>query len=499
MRLSESVEKSGFFWIPGEPEKQLPGILRISESGEVTVEVSYVYHVGLLLLDKRPFGYPPETSEEWALNHIDRIVGIVGKDSVTLDECSYDPVDYSKVIGGGGVSYSKIRADRAFIGFDGQEERGVSFSKVLFFVEGLEEWLSISGFRSERDTISRGESIRYIPPEDMVLSVSNGLELRLKFEWKSSTSFSHVRVRQLVCIALLTDELQPFEYYEKQIRKVHNFVRFVTDEIVSIKEIIGYSSEITRNDSGEKGHEVPIYVYYRRLPHLDAKPNVNRSGMLLPYQYVTDQLEHILANWLQCHEDFEPVFNLYFASRSGTRMFLESIFLSLVQGLESLHRRTSQERYIEKTQFGKLIKEVKKLIEQNLTDIPKDVRDILASKLNFLNELVLRDRFKRLIEPFEEFFVGANGLENFISQVANTRNYLTHYDDALVSRAASGEALWELSMKLEALFQLQILRLLGVDNELIKLIVYKNYALKDKLGLKSKIPSNEATPLCQHE
>ena len=38
MRLSEPIEKHGFFWLPEDTENQVPGILRISESGGITLK-----------------------------------------------------------------------------------------------------------------------------------------------------------------------------------------------------------------------------------------------------------------------------------------------------------------------------------------------------------------------------------------------------------------------------------------------------------------------------
>ena len=44
MRLSEPIEKHGFFWLPDDAENQVPGILRISESGDITSMISGYTH-----------------------------------------------------------------------------------------------------------------------------------------------------------------------------------------------------------------------------------------------------------------------------------------------------------------------------------------------------------------------------------------------------------------------------------------------------------------------
>ncbi len=56
MRLSEPIEKQGFFWLPDDAENKLPGILRISDSGEITVELSYFGEPRFYASNKRCLG-----------------------------------------------------------------------------------------------------------------------------------------------------------------------------------------------------------------------------------------------------------------------------------------------------------------------------------------------------------------------------------------------------------------------------------------------------------
>ena len=479
MRLSEPMERSGLFWLPERPEDQLQGDLRISESGEVTLEVNYIYDPRERLMNEPRIGYPPEGSEDRSLN---RIVGIVDNDPVTLDECRY--VNWRKSYGAtGGVSNSIIRADRAFVGvnYDGGEE--VAFSNINFSVEGLDEWLSVSGFQVERDSGSGDRSIRYSRPEDIVLNLPDGIQLRFTFAFTSSLSgFTEARITQKAYVSLSSEGLRSFDYYEKLIKKIHNFFRFVTDEIVSIDEITGYSSEITRSDlvDGER-YRIPIKMYYQRLPHPETRPEIHWPHMLFRYRDVTDKIEDILTKWLHFHDVFEPAFNLYFASKSGTRMFLESIFLSLAQGLETLHRKNSVGKpegyYMPEDEFSKLMDDIMQVI-------PGDRRILIKSKLRFENELSLRKRIKSLIEPFSHYFGNESKQRYFINKFVETRNYLTHYDNKSSPQAASGQDLLDLSRQLEALFQLQILILIGIEHSFIDLMVDKNRTfLRQKLGL----------------
>ena len=203
--------------------------------------------------------------------------------------------------------------------------------------------------------------------------------------------------------------------------------------------------------------------------------------MLFLYRDVVNEFEEILHRWLKNYETSEPAFNLYFASKSGAHKYLDGNFLSLVQGIETLHRRNSQETPMPEEEFSNLVDTI-------LKNVPNDKKELIKEKLKYANELSLRKRLRKMIEPFRNFFGSSNGRQSFISKVASTRNYLTHYDSKLASEAASGKDLLMLYMKLEALFQLHFLRLIGIKDESISAIVEANRALRYKLGFEPLKP-----------
>ena len=156
---------------------------------------------------------------------------------------------------------------------------------------------------------------------------------------------------------------------------------------------------------------------------------------------------------------------------------MESKFLSLVQGIETLHRRNSQEVQMLEKEFSNLKDEILKAISDD------NKKSWIEEKLRYANELSLRKRLKQMLESFKDLFGNSKRRNAFIGKVVDTRNYFTHYDSSLESKAAGGTDLWKLSMKLEALFQLHFLRLIEIDANTIKSIVNENQNLRYKLGL----------------
>ena len=489
MRLSKTIEKPGFFWLPEDAENPQPGILRISESGRVTLKISYIYNLNLTILNKQPLGYPPHfVSDD---KNIQRIVGIIDDELITLDECFY--IDW-KTIWGRGVSTSTIQAKRAFIGAGYNEGEGVTFSKVRFSVEGLDEWLWLSGFQVENnwdeDSGLKDAFIHYSLPEEVAFNLPDGIELKFTFSGTlpSIPAITEARITQKAHISLISKDLRPIEYFLDLIFKLHNFLRFAIDEAISIDSMTGYSSEITKEFEEGKNYEVPIKIYYQAPPYSEEKQKIIWPNMLFLYRDVANQFGEVLVKWIEHYEIHESAFNLYFVSKSGAQNYLESKFLSLVQGVEALHRKMSQETKISEEKFNKLVKNI-------LETVPDDEEKlIIKSGLEYANELSLRRRIKLMLDPFKYFFHNNKERESFVNEVANTRNYLTHYSSELKAKAAvEANDLWRLCLKLEALFQLHFLGLIGMDLESIKSIVNENRALRDKLGLEYQEPSENST------
>jgi hypothetical protein len=121
------------------------------------------------------------------------------------------------------------------------------------------------------------------------------------------------------------------------------------------------------------------------------------------------------------------------------------------------------------------------LKDQLLESCPSDKREWLKTRIAYGNELSLRQRLVEMIEPFQALYGARQEVAAFIAAVVDTRNYLTHYDPRPSNRLITGIDLWRLCMKLEVLFQLHFLRLIGLSNQSITAIVDAVESIKWKL------------------
>ena len=179
MRIAESFEKHGYWWLPSKPEPKLPGILKISESADAELEILGVFG------DK--FSYDA---------NIPRIVGIIedGK-LVTLDNCFYK----NRNIRFGGISKSVVYAHLVLVGAQFEDDEAIEFSSFMFSVEGLDEWLSITGIKVKHDWEAKSATINFKPPEVIRIKLPKDINLSFRFGWTIPSGCCRIYCDSFIC------------------------------------------------------------------------------------------------------------------------------------------------------------------------------------------------------------------------------------------------------------------------------------------------------------
>ena len=189
---------------------------------------------------------------------------------------------------------------------------------------------------------------------------------------------------------------------------------------------------------------------------------------------IKGRFNQIIDKWMVAYDNFAPSLNLYFSTKIGAQKYIDGKFLALAQALETYHRRTSTETYIAKNEFQELLQQIK-------SNCPEQHKKWLASRIDYGNEISLRNRLNRIIESFKSHIGPDETIEKTIKLIVDTRNYLTHYDPKLESKAAKGRDLWLLCQKMEAILQLHLLKELDFDDNEINTVLSNSYKFKNKL------------------
>ena len=457
MRLDEPIESSGTFWLPEEPDSKFAGVLRISESGRATLELR------------------EETRRLDFL--IDEAIRIEGRaDSigyVTLEQCQTLSFSFSS-------SYTwRFHVRYVLVGVRYEVGETPYFQQVRFSVEGLDDWLALSGFEIDKTAYFSNQdhiSIEFQIPETIEVHLSDDLDMEFCFG-ASYPSISRViteaTIRQNAYIRLKSKKSLHIDDIVQLSLKIRNFLCFAIGQTVSIRTFAVQTDEI--RSEYDDSLMVPISVYFQSPHHPDEAPEIQDLRMLFRYPEIEDDIGARFGHWLEGYEMYKPTLDLYFTARFDFAMYLAVRFTNLVQALEAMHRVMSEDTVMP-------VEEFTAIQDSLLLKCPPEWRGWLKTRLQYDNELSLRQRLKRLVEPFQEWFGNNKCREAFVGKVVNTRNYLTHYDQSLANRASDGQELYDLCERLDALIQLNFLKAIGFSEDAIQSIVENPYGpLKRKL------------------
>ena len=468
MRIKEEIKRDGQFWLPSSPENQVNGTLSISDGGDITLELT------------QSFG--PSIKAQLGPTHPDSlnpILGHVEKDGyVMIDRCNRTKKGPS-IIHGRLIAPEVIRANRAFIGFQYEEDTSLRFNTFSFSVEGIDEWVGISGIEVDTRFEDSATTILYNRPEDISFNLKDDMQLLITYAWTPPgfPSSKRAEVSQKTFFKLISKDPCEVDAFISIAQKITAFLCFVMNEIVCLDSMSATSDNLHETLPDGRTALIPVEIYCPSWPYAKNEPAIDEWDMLFKYKDIQTRVEGLINKWIENYEQIAPALDLYFLAKTGTLPTLNMQFLALAQALEAFHRNTSAEMHMDENEF----KEIRKNI---INRIPKKDRNWFCSKLDFANELTLKNRIEKLIEPFD-CFIDNERKPRLINSIKDTRNYLTHpdSDSDLESKAAKGEDLILLCLKMNALFRLQFLKLIGFDEQEIDDIVDECARLKGECNL----------------
>ena len=424
MRIKKEFKRTGEFWLSSTPDTRIHGTLSISDGGLIELET---------------IGFFADWKESLNID-LKRIVGYIQKDRsiplipVTLDNCTYKTIPTPV-----GIPKSSIRVSRAFTGVQYDEDEVPSFNTLTFSVEGIDDWIEISGVRVEYPSEKRSTTILYEPQEDVSLNLDNSMQLLIT--WCPSLKYlinKEAGIREKIYFKLISQEARGLDEFTSVARKITEFLCFAINQIVSLGSICATSDDPTQEIGDSKTVPVSIDIYHPSWPYAKDVPQINLYNMLFKFKKIQNDAEEIINNWIKSYEQYDSAFRLYFLAKTGEQTYLEERFLTLVQGLEAYHQR------------------------------------IISKRVD------LKDRIKSIIKPFKDLIGADANQQALIDSIVHTRHYLTHHNPSREPRAEKGVNLWPLCMKMELLLELHFLQLMGFSREKIDSIIDNCPELKRK-------------------
>ena len=307
MRIKDEFKKFGYFWLPAQPEKKLPGTLVITEGGKIQLEL-----VGLF--DESAEGINNFLSGD---DNPKRIVGqIEGNNLVTLEDCFYTnkgfPLPRS-------ITKSTIDAHMAIVGVAYEDEESIFMNNFRFSVEGIDEWVGLTGIKVEHQIEKRTASIAYVPPEDISLNLSNGMKLLITFSCTlpGFPNLTEAKITQKTYFKLISEEERTLSDFISSAYMITTFLSFAIDQPVCIESVSGTSEAIRTGNGNDETVSVPISLYYGSLPYIETEPKIDRHQMLFRFEQIREGVERIFNKWFDAYDKISPALGLYF--RRGNR------------------------------------------------------------------------------------------------------------------------------------------------------------------------------------
>ncbi|MDO9289147.1 MAG: hypothetical protein Q7T83_10180 [Thermodesulfovibrionales bacterium] len=460
----QEFEYDGQWWLPENSENKISGTLKFHP-----VEGAYLELIGSFK------EYDDIVNSKFS--HVDIILGITTNNKLlTLYKCFLSKAKASHSPDSSFVA-TTFFANVVFIGCHFEKGEDILFDSLSINYSHLEDWTGITGFRFARHDTDEQTlcAISYKYPQKVEADLGS-LKIVLNHEFTyGGPSFYEYNLKQTTYITMQPNQPMHFNGYKSDIcYHIQNFLSLATGKATYPLAVKAKSKENKKRLLGGKifddvYEDIFIFFSLKKLPDLSKKPHP--SDVLFSYSDIADSFEKYLQNWVAKAEILRPVYDLYFGTLYNPSMYLEYQFLSLIQAVESYHRRKYGGQYLSDDDYSPIRNELIKAISQNISN---DFKESLKKRLQYLNEYSLRKRLKEIFLKYaviEKLLVESK--EVFIEDVVNTRNYLTHYDKRLEIKKVSGQKLYRLNLIIKHIIEICLLSELEMPEEMIVKLMTK--------------------------
>jgi len=439
--MKEIIYK-GIWWIPSQPENKVPGSLSYNRD-----EGSYLQIDGC-------FG----DSDTYELLH-----GFSNNGKKITLQNAFNVHSTKRY--GTGLDECRIFANIFFVG--AWLDNKTKFNKFLFRTNLLDGWVNRSGFDIKHDIQNKSVNINYKLPDPIELYSSDKIKIEIVIEAKTpSLNFVQTEaiVRQKAFFEINFAEKNDLESLLKVMYQLQNFIALATLKPVIPIEVFGYSDEHVE-EIGETKYPSKIDIYFSPIGDL-GDYDVFPPNMLFTLGDILNSSQEKLSRWFVRHEELAPVFDLFFSIMYRSPGYQERKFISLIQAVETYHRRTHKNFDLDEDEHEKRVASI-------INVIPTVYKKWLSYWLTYSNEPTLRRRLKELFDKFNEILSNFIEKKEFVNLSVNTRNYHTHFDKSLENYRASGSKLTLLIELHKSLLLLCLLTEAGFSQEEIKQISRK--------------------------
>ena len=330
--MIKEFEYKGKWWLPDKPEEQISGTLKYSPVNGAILDLIESFKknrdINQLLQPDIISGNSSDGKE------------------ITLHKC----FETSFNIGSPGFTSSSFYANIVIIGQHFPKPEDIKFRNLSVNYQYFEEWSKIGVFsyhRNPGETFKKYE-VKYEAPEPVEAKIDN---FKISFAHNFNVSgdwLREVNLKRTTFIKIEPEHELHFEEYQNILYHLQNFLSLATMRAIyplSIKATTEQNKIISPFSNG-KVHYPSIDIFYNVMGKQDLSKKLTHYDMLFTFEDISGQFETYIQNWFGKADKLKPVYDLFFGTLYNPSMYLELQFLSLIQAIESFHRRRYGGEYL---------------------------------------------------------------------------------------------------------------------------------------------------------
>jgi hypothetical protein len=471
----DSFTTKGVWWPAGQNDTAVGGVLTFSKDTGAELEL-----LGVFVGESDPLF---EGSSKIVLTPVIHGNTTDGK-AITLLRCWQTHWQVT-----GRLSTSRYRAAFVVIGTHCVAFEELRVSRLLLSFDQLPQWFGSTAIRqsiSDSKGAGRGEDMTVAFSADLTSARSREPSVQLTFgevrlvtNVQSQFRKDQASLTQKISFYVVFSDSLPFEYALNEV--VYHFHNLVTLGVGAPVGIIEFSIALWDENDNDSSRQARTTRSYYQVLHESTRVsgipprdrNVQSHQMPFRYSDVAAVWPEILTRLFQTAEALRPVYDLYFATVYGPRLYLQNRFLNFAQAAETLHRRAfGSSRPLTADSFEIIETRLRNLLWDPSLPLRRALRDEFIRRVSYWNELSLRRRIRELLVPADRsLHAGLRELTGkpkaFADAVVGTRNYLTHYDpeDAVFTQSMTG--LLRQTERLGCILRVHLMCLLGVPSPVI--------------------------------
>jgi hypothetical protein len=457
----QEFEATGYWFLPDNPSREIPGTLRFSPSDGLTLSLSGTLSSYGTLAE----AWHSSGSQKYAIIH-----GVTNESPYGRMFTLVDGFRSGVTLHTPGFTTEAIHANSAYAGDHLLQEADLRFDEFRVGFTDLAKWIRLTGIQTqwpEETTGVRRFRVEYGEPDQICLTFA-GKPLTLGFQWTMSSSVRSVTVREDVAFRMSgLEQLTIQEIRRQYLQPLHDFFSFAADYPNAIDEFVVFNGRI-RLQQSDRPSAIRVLGQLVYLRAGEEKPR-DADDMLFTYDDVSEFVGELLNRWNLFRGTFEPFCRVYFSSQYAPGQFVEERFLAVVRALILIFRQTMPECPHVPGALKDVMDSVRKTAiardSQWLTDVMP-----LEAELCFpwhLSEVLTK--YQDLLGPL----IG-NDIERFVSPVVATRRYVSCPEPSQRSGALRGSDLHWTTEKLNALIKVCILDWLEFPRDLISKLLNRN-------------------------